>query len=105
MKVWTGNLPSMAGASFFGIHYFPIFLVLILVLLIKLNLVLSLLIVLLLLWLWAFWQKGWRGKDIWTLVSKSFSFNTVFLVLGVMIFKDTLIKSGAVGELSTFFTS
>lgn len=81
----------------------PVLLVLILVLILGVELVLSLLLALFLLWAWAVFALKWKLADLWELVKKSFSFNTVFLVLGVIIFKDTLIKSGAVGELSSFF--
>lgn len=48
------------------------------------------------------WQR-YSPADAVKLVRESFSWNIIFLVLGVMIFKDMLTASGAVGGLSAYF--
>ncbi len=83
----------------------PVLTVLVLVLAFHLDLLYSLTGVLLAMFLWAALTQKWKPANFWQLIVKSFSLNTVFLVFGVMIFKDTLLNSGAVNELSAFFHS
>ncbi|NPV52992.1 MAG: DUF401 family protein [Firmicutes bacterium] len=40
--------------------------------------------------------------DVWKLVREGFSLNVVFLVLGVMLFRDILVASGALNQISAF---
>jgi len=91
------------GKLFFSI--LPVLAVLVLVLIFGVELDLALVFVLILLWSWVKVYRHWKLIQFWDLIKKAFSFSTVFLVLGVYIFKDTLIKSGSVKELSDFFFS
>ncbi|MGB9553493.1 MAG: DUF401 family protein, partial [bacterium] len=91
------------GQLFFSI--LPVLTVLVLVLILHVELDLALVFVLICLWAWLIGKRQWKLVQFWDLIKKAFSFNTVFLVLGVYIFKDTLIKSGSVKELSDFFFS
>ncbi|NPV54447.1 MAG: DUF401 family protein [Firmicutes bacterium] len=43
-------------------------------------------------------------RDAWSLVREAFSRNVVALVLGVMLFRDILVASGALNQISTFLS-
>lgn len=97
-----GTLKDL-GKLFFTI--LPVAVILVLVLIFHIELVLALVSVLLLLWAWVAYSLKYKFSNFWDLVKKAFSINTVFLVLGVIVFKDTMIQSGSVKELSDFFFS
>ncbi|HHV63345.1 MAG TPA: DUF401 family protein [Firmicutes bacterium] len=40
--------------------------------------------------------------EVWSLVREAFSLNVVFLVFGVMLFRDILVSSGALNQISAF---
>jgi integral membrane protein (TIGR00529 family) len=79
---------------------FPILFLLISILFFKLNLIISLIVVIVsLIFIYRF-----SFKNIINFLKESFSFQIIFLIFGVMYFKNTLELSNAIIELKNFFS-
>lgn len=80
---------------------FPVASVVILVLIFRMELSLALGIAIIGLWIY----HRYRSRDIFLTLKEGISLNVILLVLGVMVFKALLKKSGAVATLPDFFGS
>jgi len=85
----------------FYLDFLPIAGLFLLVIIFKVSLSIALVLTVLILLLALRYTPGEIGR----LVSEGFSLNVIFLILGVIIFKETLEVSGAVTSLSDFFRS
>ncbi|MEE9524012.1 MAG: DUF401 family protein [Thermodesulfovibrionales bacterium] len=91
----SGNVSKKGLLSFIPI---AILLLLVMVFRIELHYALMIITVLLI----VFYRYG--IKDIWRIVKHGLSGEVIFLILGVMLFKEALEHSGAVKNLSDYFT-
>lgn len=102
MRGANGKFPKTENASKRGLlSFIPISLVLLLVVIthIELHYALFLMIA----GLFAFYKYG--IKNIWRVIKHGLSMDVVILIIGVMLFKQTMEVSGAVKNLSAFLTS
>lgn len=98
-----GSAPEHAGDSISGrnalLSFVPVSGVLLLVVALQLDLHYALLVMILP--LLAVFRHG--PADIWRLVRHGFALDIVFLILGIMLFKETMEATGSVRNLSVFF--
>ncbi len=80
--------------------FIPILVLLVLVMVFHIELHIALMIITVLLLIF----YRYHVRDIWRVLKHGFSRDVFLLILGVMLFKETLEHSGAVGNLSEYFT-
>ncbi len=102
MRGTNGKFPKTEGVSKKGLlSFIPISFVLLLVVITHIELHFALL--LMIAGLFAFYKYGL--KDIWRVIKHGLSKDVIVLIIGVMLFKQTMDASGAVKNLSVFLTS
>lgn len=102
MRGTNGKFPKTEGVSKKGLlSFIPISFVLLLVVITHIELHYALL--LMIAGLFAFYKYGL--KDIWRVIKHGLSKDVIVLIIGVMLFKQTMEASGAVKNLSVFLTS